>query len=465
MTTQTADSGVPVDRTGLHFKDSILDQLAELANVAQFVSYGPEGGQRFSRVLQRDRNHLFDDRRSAAQALLEASADYSVNVRSFDPAQPKSHEFVYGLRDADAVERTVERITASGLYAIVNETIDVDDGGVSGVAYGGVLEFAPHNTPRCVEKPGTVALSFDEGLRLIQSVYGFKPDLAFGAEYRVEFSIHPLRRGFRHQHTILWELEKVPPVRLQAEVRWPNLFSRHVGDKAFGLLVADAVGLPVPRTTVVARGVAPFTFGSSTSSGEVWIRTCPVEPVPGRFTTHRGWLDPFALLTDEDPDGRAIASVLAQEGVTAFYSGALATSLDGAPIVEGVSGGGDEFMLGVRSPERLPDDVSSAVIDLYEKASARLGPVRFEWVFDGTRAWVVQLHQGASASNGRTVYPGRREIEHRFPVGEGLEALRSLVARLDPLREGVVLVGDVGVTSHFGDILRKAQVPARIESL
>jgi hypothetical protein len=37
----------------------------------------------------------------------------------------------------------------------------------------------------------------------------------------------------------------------------------------------------------------------------------------------RGWHDPFALLEKEDPSGSEIASVLAQEGVDAVYSGAL----------------------------------------------------------------------------------------------------------------------------------------------
>jgi hypothetical protein len=33
--------------------------------------------------------------------------------------------------------------------------VDIEDGGVSGVAYGDMLEFAPGDTPRYVEKPGT----------------------------------------------------------------------------------------------------------------------------------------------------------------------------------------------------------------------------------------------------------------------------------------------------------------------
>jgi hypothetical protein len=88
---------------------------------------------------------------------------------------------------------------------------------------------------------------------------------------------------------------------LTSQINWPNRFSRFVGDKVFGLLVADAIGLAVPRTTAVSRKIAPFAFGLSTESCEWWTRTAPTEQVPGKFTTRRGWTDPFDLLRREDP--------------------------------------------------------------------------------------------------------------------------------------------------------------------
>jgi hypothetical protein len=39
------------------FKDQILSNLAERANIAQFVSFSPEGTQRYSRVSGYDANH------------------------------------------------------------------------------------------------------------------------------------------------------------------------------------------------------------------------------------------------------------------------------------------------------------------------------------------------------------------------------------------------------------------------
>jgi hypothetical protein len=47
-------------------------------------------------------------------------------------------------------------------------------------------------------------------------------------------------------------------------------------------------------------------------------------------------------------------------------------------------------------------------------------------------------------------------------VEQGIEAFREVVAEAMSKGEGVVILGNVGVTSHFGDILRKAQVPSRI---
>lgn len=447
------------------YKDAILDRLAELANVAQFVSFGPGAipPLRYSRMRGYPPNDRFSGVQEALSALLMASVDHSVNVRSYHPRQPRSHEFVYGLTDLSEAVATVERLAASGLHTIANETIDVNDGGVSGVAYGDIFEFAPGDTPRCVEKPGTVGIGRDIAMQLLETVYGFAPSLDYDREERVEFSIHPVRRGHRHEHTILWELERIGPSELRAETRWPNQFSRLLGDKAFGLLMAHSLGLLVPQTTVISRALAPFTFGVSTGTGEQWIRTCPKEQVPGLFTTRRGWTDPFALLQSEDPAGTAIASLLRQDGVEAVYSGALLTDQEGGVKVEGVAGSGEGFMLGLAAPTPLPRPVLRDVRDLQKAASRDLGPVRMEWVHDGHRAWVLQLHATVSPSYGSVLFPGKVSSYRRFPVTEGIEALRQLIEEVQLTGEGIILVGSVGITSHLGDLLRRARVPSRLE--
>jgi hypothetical protein len=447
-----------------HYKDAILDRLASRGNVAQFVSFDPTLRQRFAWIHGFEPNAAFAGVEAAIEALLSRSTEASVNIRTFDPAQPKSRDFVYGLRSVAEAAGRLRGFSATGLHTIVNETVDIHDGGVSGVAFGDLVEFAPDDTPRCVEKPGIAALPRALAFDVFRAVYGFAPEIPADPALRVEFSIHPLRRGYRHQHSIVWELESVPAAHPERPIpRWPNRFSRFIGDKAFGLLVGSLLGFDVPHTIVVPRRVAPFSFGEG-GLAEPWIRTAPAEQTPGRFTTRRGWLDPYALMREEDPEGRQIASVLCQRGIAAQASGAAVTQADGAVMVEGVRGFGDRFMVGERPPEALPDAVLRRVHETHARLVDRLGPVRFEWVDDGARVWVVQLHTGATVSAGRTIVPGHAAQFHRFDADQGLEALRALVDRVKGSGDGILVVGFVGVTSHFGDILRRAGLPSRLEA-
>lgn len=453
----------PTDNRYNHFKDEILDELGTKANIAQFVSFDPQLEQRFSLVRGYDRNHLFTSPEAAASALLEAAPENLVNVRSYTPDNPKSREFVFRLKTAGEIVENLKRLANEGLYTIINETIDEKDGGVSGVAVGNVIEFAPDDIPRAVEKPGTAALPRQLGLKFLETVYGFVPALDYPSALRVEFSIHPLRRGFRNEHTTVWELEDVGETVFSVLPTYPNKFSRKIGDKAFGLLIADVYGLPVPRTTVIPRAIAPFSFGQPTSTNEIWIRTCPKEPIPGFFTTRRGWTDPFKLLAEEDDETGQIASVLAQEGVEAQYSGALVSDETGNPIIEGVRGFGDDFMLGVAEKEKLPENIENTVRELFEKIKEMLGAVKMEWVFDGQKVWVVQLHRGATSTSDRSIFPGTPSNYRYYETKEGIGKLRLLIEEVQTTGEGIILRGNVGITSHFGDVLRKAKIPSKIE--
>ena len=193
-------------------KDEILDRLAKRGNVAQFVAFRPNGAvahpqQSFSRIAGHEPNEPFLDVRESVGALIAASGERRVNVRSYLPDDPRSREFVYGLRTVDEAMSALLRLTSEGLHTIVNETIDVSDGGVSGVVQGGAMEFAPDDTPRCVEKPGVASLPFVHALELLSTVYGFTPELEAHAGERTEFSIHPRARGWRRGHTLIWEHE------------------------------------------------------------------------------------------------------------------------------------------------------------------------------------------------------------------------------------------------------------------
>lgn len=446
-------------------KDEVLDRLADRGNVAQFVAFRPTDRnlpkQTFARIRGHSPNDRFLNPRQAIDALLTASSEGRVNVRSYLPDDPRSKDFVYGLGTTDDAVDTLISLTSAGLHTIVNETIDVCDGGVSGVVQGGTIEFTPDDTPRGVEKPGIASLPFDQGLKLLEMVYGFAPELASAEGDRTEFSIHPKARGWRHSHTILWEHESGLVFAPHTALRWPNRFSRMIGDKAFGLMMADRLGVPVPRTLVIPRRIAPFRFGRETGSGEVWTRTCPTEPQPGLYTTVKGWIDPFALLQAEDPTKECLASVLCQDAVPALYSGAAIVNELGKLTIEGRSGEGDRLMLGLDRPEQLPDKVLDDVRAVQARLSEPLGPVRLEWVHDGVRVWVVQLHLGATQSDGVTVVPGEAERWVEIPVELGLANLRATLSCLEP-GDGALLVGDVGMTSHIADLVRKAGLPARL---
>lgn len=419
------------------YKDEILFALSRKGNVARFASYDPSLKLR----------HFA----GCADGVRLLKACGRVNVRSFIPDDHQSKEFVYDVRDVGELKAHLARLSAQGLFTIVNELIDTNDGGVSGVKQGERVEFAPDDTPRCVERPGVCALPIAIAAMVLNVVYDAAlPPLAG----RVEFSVHPYKCGTRHENVILWEHEEDAPGADAPAPSWPNRFSRHIGDKAFGLLMADCLGLRVPLTTVLSRRVAPFTFGSG---GEgTWVRTCPTEQQPGLYTTVHGWTDPFALLTTEDPGGKNIASVLVQSGVPSRYSGAAITTVDGALVIEGRAGDGDAFMLGAALPEKIPQRVTEAV----SAAAKQIGDCRFEWVFDGTNAWVVQLHSGRSKSTADVVVPGDARDWVEVETAD-LSKLRSTLADV-PDGTGVILKGKFGMTSHIADVVRKAGRPAKI---
>ena len=176
----------------MHFrKDVSLDELARVGNVAQFISFSPQSTglhQEYSRVAGYAANERFKDPRTAIFVLLANSPDGTVNVRSYAPDRPRSKEFVYGIPNADEAMFSAERLSAQGLHVIVNETVDITDGGVSGVILGDVIEFSPDDTPRCVEKGGTASLPLAWGLDLIETVYGVRPDVP-ERPGRLEFSV------------------------------------------------------------------------------------------------------------------------------------------------------------------------------------------------------------------------------------------------------------------------------------
>ncbi len=446
-------------------KDDGLAELAGRTNVARFVSFGPG--------TEPPVRHVFVDAGEPAvpggrpeelvARLLERSGTRTVNVRTFRPDHERGNPFRYGLAGVDDAVAAIRSLAAEGYHVIANETLDVGDGGVSGVRWGGWTEFAPGDTPRCVESPGTAGLASTAADDLLHAVYGVRTPLPDdGPEVRLEFSLHPEPVGLRGERTVAWERGVGTRAdRADDGIEWPNRFSRFLGDKAYGLLVGHVLGFAVPRAEVLARDVAPFRFGTPTGTGQVWVRTCPRDFSPGHFSTVRGWTDPFALLALEDPGGDRLGSVLVQEGVAARWSGAAAFADDGGPQVLGVAGEGDRYMSGEVADAALPRSVRLDALALHSQLADAVGPCRVEWVHDGEQAWLVQLNR--DHADGGSVSPGDAAAWVAFDPRRGVDALAELLAGLAP-GTGVELTRRIGWTSHLGDVLRAAAVPARIRS-
>lgn len=462
-------------------KDEKLDNLVinNGANIAQFVSFEPNSNlkTRFIHINNFEIDSELSNKEIIEKLILSAPSK-AVNIRSFSRKTMKGNKLVYnkGIDDIDDILRTIKENSLDNKYSIVNENIDINDCGVSGVVLGDVIEFSPEDTPKCVEKEGVCSLPREIGLKILQNVYGFSPDINFDNNYRVEFSIHPNRQGVKKEHTIIWEYEYYEKIDYQRKISWPNNFSRFIGDKVFGLLIADSLGIMVPKTTVISRKIAPFTFGTDTGLNEKWIRTCPVSKEPGKFYTGASWVDPFKLMDEEEAKGLKeinIASIISQAAVESLYSGAsFVTEDEKNDLIEGVSGNGDKFMIGEQNKLELPTKVINAVKILNNKIRSynkELGNVSIEWVYDGNIVWLVQLNQ----LKGKNKYKNSEKdvIVHGSPshyekiyVRDGLDSLRNKINLIKDKNIGIELIGNIGVTSHFGDLLRLANIPSILKS-
>lgn len=441
-------------------------------NIARYVSVAPDMSVRYVNI---DADYVYKGNlKNCILDLIEASNSRSVNIRSFSIESMKGHSLVYGkqVNEIDEILNVIQKNCSENKYSIINETIDVNDGGVSGVILGNIIEFAPNDTPKCVEKPDICFLERNMGMHLLKTVYGFAPECDFDDNYRVEFSLHPHREGLRKSHTIIWEYEKFEDYEYDIKIKWPNKFSRFIGDKPFGLIIADYLGFNVPYTTVISRNVPPFSFGQETGLREKWIRTAPIVKEPGKYYTGDKWTDPFILMQKEELKGDNqinIASILSQSAVEAVYSGgAIIGENQASDVIEGVAGKGDNFMVGADYLDFLPDSVLLKLKELLNKIRKYyylLGDVSIEWVFDGTKIWLVQLNQIKEKGFGTTIVVGEPTKYEKFYVEDGLEQLRSKINAIKGRDIGIELIGDVGLTSHFGDVLRHANIPSFISKI
>lgn len=446
-------------------------------NIASFASFSPDGKLRHWAVFGVDKDSL-SSIEDAVTSMLESGIPY-VNIRSFTPDKPDGNPFLlgkkHGFNEVEPVVKAAQQLMEQGYHVIINENIDADDGGFSGVVQNNTVEFAWGETPRCVESESDTPCakhSLDQVRSLVKTVYNIDLTLPDTSGRRIEFSVHPNPSGcLKHQVTI-WQINECSnDLDQDISLAWPNRYSRALGDKAYGLVMADMLGCNVPVTTVFGRNIPPFTFGRSPKNSDgVWLRTAPAVLTPGKYTTCRGWVDPYALLSKEDPKGSAIASVLAQTGISADYSGSAICS-GWTVSIEGVSGYGDKFMTGSQAPEALPELIIKKLNRVAAKIKKSIINPRFEWVIEKNTAkvWIVQLHSGSgdygTKFDNDRVFPGDPVEWVEFKWGysfSSLEDLRDLCASIANSSKGILLLGNVGVTSHPADILRQYEIPSKI---
>ena len=120
-------------------------------------------------------------------------------------------------------------------------------------------------------------------------------------------------------------------------------------------------------------------------------------------------------------------------------------------------------MMGTALPEEIPSSVRWDIAELHGKLSDSLGPTRLEWVHDGQKVWIVQLHVGSTQTTATALVDGEAERWAVFDVSRGLAELRTFLEDL-PNDAGLLLNGKVGLTSHVADLVRKWGRPARMET-
>ncbi|MCA3266824.1 MAG: hypothetical protein ING19_12225 [Azospirillum sp.] len=484
-------------------KDLALARVADAGNAAQFACFDSAGSPTTSRVFDTPYDVAMSQA-EMAERLLRLSSESSVNVRSFHPDDHQSKPFAYGLKSVDDILAVAAARRAEGLWTIFNETIDIHDGGVSGVCEGGRMEVTPDDSPRGVEKGGCASWTDQRMKTLLSAVYdiprageGSIP-LAKDGE-RLEFSVHPIPRGFKKTKVLLWEAAPSSLERRLASQKhgpWPNRLSRMLGDKVYGLLVLHALGLHVPETIVYARRLEkPFAFGGDVSKivpldiarKHYWIRTSPREQAldAGKSTTippdhpDRHAMSPLAVLEAQEPalrkgkcpdTGQEILmadfpSVMLQESVPAVFSGKSMRDLNGETIAEGVFGYGDDYMAGKSAGEKADEKLRGRLNDAHTMLADLLGSeMEIEWAVDNTgRINILQMQPGVARGYDDVIVPGEPKRWIGIDAGADLESFRSLVSNLEA-DAGVAVEGRIGLTSHKADLLRRAGKPARMSA-
>src|SRR5205085_10742100 len=112
----------------------------------------------------------------------------------------------------------------------------------------------------------------------------------------------------------------------------------------------------------------------------------------------------------------------------------------------------------------LPTNATAAVREMMERVIRLVGgTIKLEWAFDEELVWILQMQQLDHDVHDTVIVAGDVDEFRHFDANEGIERFRDFVDAAKKANAGVILDGAVGITSHFGDILRRSGVPSRIE--
>ena len=442
------------------YKDEGIFNLSNNFNVARFVSFENKLPLKI-RYCVLDDNYQTNNPKEAIDFLLNKCS--KVNVRSFDPEKPEGNPFIQNLKSTNDVLNCIEKlIKQKNLYIIVNESIDEHDGGISGVYFNNVIEFSPDATPRCVDSNNikTTLLPYNLSKKIIDSIYGVTPDFSNFKDTRIEFSIHPNKCGFKNSNTIIWQIEeKKNTNNIKINISWPTNFSKMIGDKTFGLLIADSINLNVPETTVFNNRLNPFSFGNKTSLNGVRTRTCPEIKEPGYYPSYKSFVDPINLLKtlnkNKPQNITEVKSVIIQNSIDSLYSGrAICKDLLDIDI-DGVFGDGDDFMLGKDKSCEIPENIKNEIYNIFKKIYQYVGKSSIEWVFDkNNKLWIVQLNK----INDNCIKYNKNMEYIDFYYKDNIEEFRNFVVELKDKNKGINLYGNVSPLSHIGEISEMYQI-------
>lgn len=364
-----------------NLKDTKLYKLGDTHNTAQFVSFSPQIEKRYTRILGEERL-VQDIPENYISTLIEQSEEKAVNISTFTSDFSEA-PIVQNLKSSGEVVENINRFAAEGLYTLINEKIDTNDSGILGNARGSILEFGPFNSANSLKNCSFEIVS---GLQLLEKIYGFLPNIGRPFSDKLQWSIHSVKKGLKKENTIIWETVVDPEWQtVKPEFNYPNNFSLFLGNKLYGLLIADLLGFIVPKTLVFSRNVPPFTFGVETFSKEIFMRVAANQIRFNASALNKfGWLDPFKLLQEDRTSD--ISSVLIQDKIIEKFSGSCRIENNKPKASSNVL---------------IPEELKREVIRLTSKFRKEIPNfIGFDWIF-GTNhiVYLTQIYFESSPKN------------------------------------------------------------------